>query len=410
MKKTFGLLGEKLTHSFSPRIHSELGDYEYPLYEIPNEGFDDFMTQRRFDGINVTIPYKQAVIPYCSSLSNEARLAGSVNTIIKEKDGSLHGHNTDYPGFCVMLEKGKIDPKGKKILVLGNGGSAASARTALAFLGAKEIITVSRKGENNYENISRHHDAQIIVNTTPVGMYPDNGKSPLNLDGFVNLTGVVDLIYNPMKTKLLLDAQRLNIPCVNGLAMLVSQAEMASRVFIKKRARPQLVERIIKNLVKEKQNIALIGMPGCGKSSVGKILADKMKREFVDTDEQIVKTQGKTIKEIFADDGENAFRTLESSVLSQESKKSGIVISLGGGIVTRQENLDLLRQNSLIVYLKRSLEELSTDGRPLSQSIGVEALAKQRLPLYEEWSDISFQVQENPLKTASCILDYYRKQ
>jgi len=409
MKKKFGLLGEKLGHSFSPRIHRELGDYEYPLYEIPPCGLDEFMTQRRFDGINVTIPYKQAVIPYCSALSQEAHLIGSVNTIIKEEDGSLHGHNTDYFGFCVMLEKAKIDPKGKKVLVLGDGGSAATVRAALAFLGAQEIITVSRKGENNYENISRHQDGQIIVNTTPVGMYPDNGKNPLNLEGFINLAGVADLIYNPMKTKLLLDAQRLNIPCVNGLTMLVSQAEKASGLFNKKRARPRLVEKIIKNLVKEKQNIAFIGMPGCGKSSVGKVLAEKMNRMFVDTDEQIVMTQGKTIKEIFADHGENEFRTLESRVLSEESKKSGIVISLGGGIVMRQENLDLLRQNSLIVYLRRSLKDLATDGRPLSQKMGVEALAKQRLPLYEAWSDMSFPVQESPVKTALGFLDLYRK-
>ncbi|MCL1963446.1 MAG: shikimate dehydrogenase, partial [Firmicutes bacterium] len=225
MKKSFGLLGEKLGHSFSPQIHRQLGEYDYVLYEVSPDSLDSFMTERRFDGINVTIPYKQAVMPYCATLSNEARMIGSVNTIVKDDDGALHGYNTDYHGFRVMLEQGGINPNGKKVLVLGDGGSARTVRAVLGALGAREIVTISRRGENHYGNIEKHYDAEIIVNTTPVGMFPDNGLSPLNLAGFERLTGVADLIYNPTRTKLLLDAGRLGVSCVNGLTMLVAQAE-----------------------------------------------------------------------------------------------------------------------------------------------------------------------------------------
>jgi shikimate dehydrogenase len=387
MKKTFGLLGEKLGHSFSPLIHSYLGDYEYPLYEISPGILDRFMTKRNFDGINVTIPYKQAVIPYCASLSAEALTIGSVNTIIKDENGSLHGHNTDYYGFSVMLERGSINPKGKKVLVLGDGGSARTVRAVLNGLGAREIVTVSRRGENHYDNISRHHDAEIIVNTTPVGMYPDNGNSPLRLDGFGRLTGVADLIYNPKRTKLLLEAERIGIPCVNGLSMLVAQAEMAGQLFLNSPARPELIDKILSAIHKKTQNIALIGMPGCGKSTVGKSLAQMMGRPFADIDILIETAMGKSITEIFSEDGEGAFRQLETRILGEEAKKSGIVIATGGGVVTRQENLDLLRQNSFVVYLQRDITELITDGRPLSRNVGIQALAEQRLPLYEAWSD-----------------------
>jgi len=405
MKKSFGLLGEKLQHSFSPLIHGYLGDYEYPLYEIPPCDLDAFMTEKRFDGINVTIPYKQAVMSYCATVSDEARSIGSVNTIIKDANGSLHGHNTDYHGFSMMLERGKIDPNGNKVLVLGDGGSARTVRAALNGLGAREIVTISRRGENHYGNIAQHYDAQIIVNTTPVGMYPNNGCSPLSLAGFEQLMGVADLIYNPARTGLLLEAEQLGVPCVNGLAMLVAQAEMASRLFVDGTARPELVDEIINIIHKKTQNIALIGMPGCGKTTVGRTLAEAMGRPFTDIDELIETTAGKSIPTIFAEDGEETFRRLETGILADESKKNGQVIATGGGIVTRQENLDLLRQNSLIVYLKCDINELATEGRPITQSVGIEALATQRTPLYEAWSDCIIEVEAELERTVARILE-----
>jgi shikimate dehydrogenase len=408
--KTFGLLGEKLSHSFSPLIHSHLGDYTYPLYEISPGDVDLFMQERRFDGINVTIPYKQTVISYCKELSEEARLIGSVNTIVKTEDGTLYGHNTDYHGFKTMLEWGKIDPKDRKILVLGDGGSARTVRAVLNGMGAGEVVTISRRGENNYGNIERHFNAEVIVNTTPVGMYPNNGNSPLALDRFAKLFGIADLIYNPARTKLLLDAERLDIPCVGGLMMLVAQAEAASHIFIACPPRPELVNDIHNIILQKTQNIVLIGMPGCGKTTIGQTLAQVMDRPFIDLDKKIEEAAGKTIPRIFTEDGEDVFRQLETSMLSKEGKESGKVIATGGGVVTRTENRDLLRQNSLVVYLKRDLTDLNTDGRPLSQSIGVKTLAEQRLPLYEAWCNCAVAVEANPELTTMRILEtIYRK-
>ncbi len=404
MKKRLGLLGETLAHSFSPLIHKYLGDYEYRLYETAPDELDAFMSKREFDGINVTIPYKQAVIPYCASLSEEARAIGSVNTIVKGEDGRLHGHNTDYHGFCAMLKRGGIDPNGKKALVLGDGGSAKTVRAALRGLNAKEIVTISRRGEHNYENISRHYDAEIIVNTTPVGMFPNNGGSPLPLAGFTGLSGVADLIYNPHKTNLLLEAERLNIPCIGGLTMLAAQAEAASRIFLNCPAREELAATICGELTKKTRNIALIGMPGCGKSTAGRRLAEMLNRPFADIDALVEAAAGMSIPELFASGGEEAFRKLETRVLGDEAKKSGLVIATGGGIVTREENLDLLRQNSLIVYLRRDLAELKTDGRPLSTGVGVAALAEKRLPLYEAWSDCAVAVSDDAEHTAREIM------
>jgi shikimate dehydrogenase len=403
MRKSFGLLGEKLGHSFSPLIHGYLGEYDYSLYEVLAGDLDSFMKNNGFDGINVTIPYKQQVMPYCATLSHEAQITGNVNTIIKDDSGALHGHNTDYHGFRVMLEQGGIAPAGKKALVLGDGGSARTVRAALDGLGAREIVTISRRGENHYGNIERHYDADVIVNTTPVGMYPDNGNSPLSLAGFRQLTGVADLIYNPTRTKLLLEASGLGIPCVNGLAMLTAQAELAARLFLDGPARPELVNKICGAILKKTQNIALIGMPGCGKSTVGRILAQKLGRPFMDIDAQIEAAAGKSIPQIFSEDGEETFRRMETRVLAGEAKKSGMVLATGGGVVTRPENLDLLRQNCLIVYLKRDLNELITDGRPLSQGVGIQSLADKRLPLYEAWSDCAVHVEAKPEQTAALI-------
>jgi len=405
VKKVFGLLGEHLAHSYSPFIHGFLGGYEYPLYEVPPGGLAEFMTRKDFDGINVTIPYKQAVIPYCARLSAEARSAGSVNTIVRETDGSLSGHNTDGYGFNEMLSRGGIDPAGKAALVLGDGGAARTVRAVLGRLGAKEILTVSRRGGVNYENVYAHHDAQIIINATPVGMFPDNGRSPLSLTEFKRLKGVADLIYNPARTALLLEAERAGITCVNGLTMLVCQAEAAARLFTGVPSTPGLAEKIIRELASKMRNIILIGMPGCGKTTAGRALAERMRRPFADTDEVIEKTEGRTIPEIFRIEGEEYFRRAETRALADETKKSGVVIATGGGVVTRPENLDLLRQNGIIIYLKRDAAELPEDGRPLSASIGARALAEQRLPLYEAWSDAETEVEADPKRTAARIME-----
>ena len=404
MKKSFGLLGEKLSHSYSPLIHSFLGEYDYPLYEIDPCDLDAFMTERHFDGINVTIPYKRQVVAYCATLSKEARAIGSVNTIIKDEDGALHGYNTDYYGFYTMLKYAAIDPAGKKTLILGDGGAAQTVKTVLNDLKAREIVTISRRGENHYGNIALHHDAELIVNTTPVGMYPENGVSPISLEGFRQLTGLADLIYNPLRTMLLLEAERLGLPFANGLMMLTAQAEMASRLFLDIPSRPELAYAAHNAILRKNRNIALIGMPGCGKSAAGRVLARILERAFVDIDDEIEATAGKNIPSIFAEDGEETFRRLETRVLAEATKKNGLVIATGGGVVTRPENYYLLRQNSLIIYLARDQATLETEGRPLSMGgEGLPKLAARRLPLYETWSDRTVQVEPDAEQTAKKI-------
>lgn len=390
--KTFGLLGAHLSHSFSPLIHSMLGNYEYSLFEKAPEDLEAFLKHGDFSGLNVTIPYKKTVIPYCDALSDCAKRIGSVNTLLKEADGSLFADNTDYDGFLYLTKKLNINITGKKALILGSGGSSLAVRTVLEDLKAGEINIVSRTGENNYHNLHRHRDAALIVNTTPVGMYPNNGAAALELSGFPICEAVIDIIYNPSRTTLLLDAEDMNIPCVNGLPMLVAQAKRAAEFFTGTVIEDSVIDGITGQIERRTKNIILLGMPGSGKSTTSQELARLTGREFIDTDEQIIKKAGKSIPEIFSDSGEEAFRQIETEVLREASKKSGCVIATGGGIVKRPENLRLIRQNGFCVFLDRDIASLPTDGRPLSRQTGVKALAKERLPLYNSWCDLKVNV------------------
>ena len=303
----YGLIGEKLGHSFSPYIHGELGGYDYSLIELERGELGRFLKRGAFRGLNVTVPYKKDVIPYCAWLSPEARRIGSVNTIVND-GGLLRGYNTDYFGFVCMLRKAGIDVKGKKALVLGSGGASLTVQTALHDLGAKSVTVISRGGEDNYGNLERHADARLIVNTTPVGMYPKVEAAPLSLEIFPDCEAVADIIYNPSRTKLLLDAEARGIPCANGLPMLVAQAKAAAELFLGRDIPDARIDEITSVIEKRTKNIILIGMPGCGKTTVGKLLARSLGREFADTDEMIVREGGRSIPDIFASDGEAAFR------------------------------------------------------------------------------------------------------
>ena len=384
-----GLIGEKLGHSFSPAIHARLGTPDYSLFELQPEELEDFLKQGDFDGANVTIPYKKAVIPYCSRLTEQARRIGSVNTLIRQADGTLLGHNTDYDGFLYMIRSSGVEVRGKKCLILGTGGASLTVRTVLEDLEAGEIVFISRTGENNYQNLDRHANARIIVNTTPVGMYPRNGEAPLDVRAFPRLEGVFDLIYNPARTQLLLDAERMGVPGINGLGMLVAQAKAASERFRDLTIPDHVVEDITREMEKQSKNIILVGMPGCGKSTVGKKLAAKLGRPLVDTDAEIVKRIGCTIPEYFAAHGEEEFRKREHEVLRDFSGRSGQIIATGGGIVTRPENMDPLRENALVVFLRRDIEKLPTRGRPISQSNDLHELYENRRPLYEAAADVT---------------------
>ncbi len=386
-KKRCGLIGEKLGHSFSPAIHGKLADYEYRLYELSPGQLGPFLEKKEYDGLNVTIPYKKTVIPYCDELTEAAKSIGSVNTIVKRADGTLLGHNTDYDGFMWLLKNAGAQVQGKKAVVLGTGGASLTVQAALRNLGAAQVVVISRSGEDNYENIARHSDAKILINATPVGMYPKTGVSPVDLDVFTALEGVFDVVYNPAKTQLLLEAEKRGIPCANGLGMLVAQAKAACERFTGQPVADEKVYTIKAEMERTTRNVMLIGMPGSGKSTVGAALAESLGRRLVDVDERIVEMAGCSIPEIFAKDGEEGFRQIEHQALCEVSKESGLVIATGGGVVTRPENLDPMRQNSLIVWLLRDTALLPKDGRPLSQTNSLTEMFKVREPLYRAAAD-----------------------
>ena len=381
-----GLLGEKLAHSYSPAIHAQLGGYEYRLYEKAPDELDAFLRGGDWDALNVTIPYKKSVMPYCDKLSDTARRIGSVNTLVRRADGTLFGDNTDAFGFDSLLQRSGVEVRGKKALVLGSGGSSVTVCDVLRSREA-EAVVISRTGENNYENLDRHADARIIVNTTPVGMYPNNGASPVMLSQFPQCEGVLDLIYNPARTALLLQAQVRGIPCANGLYMLVAQAKRSAELFTGEAIDDAAIGRITRALAAQMQNVVLIGMPGCGKTTVAKLLAAKTGRPVFDADGELVKAAGRDIPAIFAADGEDGFRRLETQTLRELGKKSGAIVATGGGCVTRRENYDLLHQNGTVFWLTRETAKLPTDGRPLSQRGDLQKMYETRRPLYEAFAD-----------------------
>ena len=398
-----GLLGRKLGHSYSPQIHAMLGSYSYALFEKEPEEIEAFLKCGDWAGINVTVPYKKSVIPYLDELTPTAEKLGAVNVIVR-RNGRLIGHNTDFFGFQTMLNASKLDISGKKALVLGSGGASNTVCAVLNDAGA-EVVIISRTGENNYTNLHLHKDAALIVNTTPVGMYPNTGIAPVDLEQFPNLQGVLDVVYNPARTKLLLDAEKnTNLVCANGLLMLVAQAKEAAEWFTDASISDDVIEPILHTLENQMQNIILIGMPGCGKTTIGKLLAESTGKKFVDSDERIVALAGKSIPEIFADDGEAVFRDWETTALAQLSKQSGLVIATGGGCVTRECNYGLLHQNGRIFWLQRDLNLLPVDGRPLSQANKLEVLYKIRKPMYEAFADHTVSNRNNPDSTVRQIL------
>lgn len=402
----FGLLGRKLGHSYSPQIHAQLGNYEYPLYEKEPEEIEDFMLNGDFDGMNVTIPYKQTVIPYMAQLSDAAKKIGAVNTVTRLPDGSLYGDNTDYYGFSFLLDSAGFDLEGKKVVILGDGGASKTVVCVSTDRKAREVAVISLFSEtDNYDNIDKHADADYIFNATPVGMYPNNGERLIDLSMFKNCKGVADLIYNPSKTQFLLDAQALGIPAINGLVMLCAQGVRAAESFINTSFPAEKVLDIVKKLEQEMLNIVLIGMPGCGKSTAAKNLSEMLERELLDTDEMIIEAEGRPIPEIFSENGEEYFRDAESRAVATAGKQSGKIIATGGGAILRDENKAALRQNSVVVFLKRDIAQLDTDGRPLSKNGKLEEMYQKRLPHYKAACDITVEVAPDKKETARRILE-----
>lgn len=386
-KKLYGLLGRKLGHSWSPPIHAALGCQGYQLIEREPETLGAFLARPDLGGINVTIPYKRDVMPYCDVIDETAQAIGSVNTLVRRSDGKLYAWNTDAAGFRWMAERAGISLNGKKVIILGSGGASLTAQAVSRSLGAQEVIVISRTGENNYENLSRHADADIVVNTTPVGMYPHTGEAAVDLTAFPHCCGVLDVVYNPRRTALLLQAEELGIPCSDGLPMLVAQAKAAEEHFFEKSIPDSENERILAMLRQEMTNVVLIGMPGCGKSTLGQALAELTGREAIDIDQRIEARAGCPIPQIFAEQGEAAFRTLEREVTAEVGKLSGKIILTGGGVVKDRRNYAPLHQNGRIYHLIRDLDQLPTEGRPVSQSTDLAVLWAEREPLYTAFRD-----------------------
>lgn len=383
--KKYGLLGEHLSHSFSPQIHAQMADYPYGIYEVERESLGEWVQSCDLDGYNVTIPYKQEIMKYCHTLSDAAKTIGAVNTVVRRADGTLVGDNTDYFGFSYMLDSLCMELKGRKAVILGNGGASKTVQVVLSERRA-EVVVVDLDCENNYQNIGRHSDAVLIVNATPVGMYPNTGVSLVDLTMFPDCKGVCDLIYNPARTALLQQAEHLGIPCVNGLSMLVAQAKRACELFTDSVLSDDVIEKIRRAVASETENVILVGMPGCGKTTVGKLIAQALSRPFVDADEEIKSKTGRAPSEIINEDGERAFRLIETEVLKNICKQSGTVIATGGGAVTVKENLDIIKQNGAVLFIERDINFLAKDDRPLS--VDLPKLYEKRLPMYREFSDI----------------------
>ena len=384
----YGLLGEKLGHSFSPQIHAALADYDYRLLPTPREEVEGLFRRREFKGLNVTIPYKQTVIPLCDEVDPRAAAIGAVNTVVN-RSGKLIGYNTDIDGLIYLAKRAGVDMAGKKVVVLGSGGTSHTACAAAKELGARKIVIVSRKGEDNYGNLDRHADAEVLINTTPVGMFPNCGVSPVSLDGFPRLTGVLDVIFNPLRTSLVMEAEARGVPCACGLPMLVAQAKRAAELFTGEAISDNRTEEVLSQLVGQVRNVVLIGMPGCGKSTIGRMLALRLGKKFVDLDKLIAQRASKPIPEIFAQEGEDAFRTLESELVREAGARTGCVISTGGGVVTRDENYPPLHQNGIIVHITRDLDLLPKAGRPVSQSTDLHELWAKRQLLYLSFADFA---------------------
>lgn len=405
----YGLIGEHLTHSYSCEIHAQIADYEYELHELAPSELGGFLTKREFNAINVTIPYKQDVIPYLDGISDTAKRIGAVNTIVN-RGGKLYGDNTDFAGMLALAKHIGVDMKGKKVLILGTGGASKTGHALAEYMGAESVYYVSRSGKNGsitYEQaVSEHSDAQVIINATPVGMFPKQGGRPIDISAFPKLEGVLDAIYNPLRTNLILDAQERGIPAEGGLYMLSAQAVHAAAVFQDIPLDESLVDKAFKSVKNDKQNIVLIGMPSSGKTTVGRILAEKCGKELADTDEYIVKKIGMPIADFFAKHGEAEFRKIEKETVAGLASTDGKIIATGGGAVLDAENVRALKQNGVLVFLDRRPENLiATDDRPLaSRRSALEKLYAERYDIYTAAAEVHIDANTTPEAEADAIL------
>lgn len=400
MKLRCALLGKTLGHSFSKLIHSYFADYSYDLLEVSEDECERIIKRAEYNGLNVTIPYKELAFSLCDELDEVALGTKSVNTIVY-RDGKICGYNTDVFGFCEMVKSAGIDFEGKNVLILGSGGTSKTAVYSAKMMGAKSVTVVSRNGEVNYENVYSMTDTGIVVNTTPVGMYPNCDDAPLDISRFKSLSGVVDVIYNPKKTELLINAEALGIPHCNGLYMLSAQGFRASEIFLGRSLSPALIKKAERGVLSLTENIVLIGMPGSGKSTVGRLVAKNLGREFVDTDE-VIRDRFGAPSDIITERGEAEFRALEKEICHEFGKKSGLVLATGGGVVETEENYKALSRNGRIFCITRNITELETHDRPLSKDLA--SLWIRRRDKYKAFADVFIENNTSPEDTAEKII------
>lgn len=387
-RNRFGLIGKTLKHSFSPKLHKYLGDYSYELFELKPNELESFFKREDLKAINITMPYKEEAMKYCNKFSQEALRMGCINTAIWDGEDII-GYNTDYYGCMEMLKEIDLEIKGSSVAILGDGSTSKTVRVALEDLGAKEILYISRRGEIKFDDMEKYNHVEVIVNATPVGMYPNNLESLLNLKDFPKLKAVADVVYNPLRTKLILDAKRLGIRTATGLKMLVYQGIKANELFFDRKIEKEESKKIYSSIYRDVSNIVIIGMPGSGKTSIGRSLAKKLGRGFVDLDREIEKIDGISVQQIFENYGEDGFREFENAACIKYGKETGIIISTGGGVVLDKQNFNPLKQNGIIVQIDRKLNKLATKGRPLSKG-GFENLVKlqiERTKKYQDFAD-----------------------
>ena len=405
----YGLLGEKLGHSFSKEIHGLLGDYSYDLIEVAKESLDDFLSAKDFAGLNVTIPYKEAVIPHLDLIDEAAKDIGAVNTVVN-RGGKLYGYNTDFYGMEMLFAHAKIDPTGKVVAILGTGGTSKTAYAVMKKLSAKEIFKVSRSGSDGamtYDELYAVADkVDIIINTTPAGMFPDIDGCAVDLSKFENLFGVIDAVYNPLRTSLIIEAKKRGIRAEGGLYMLVAQAARAAELFCGATIPKEKIEKVYRRILREKENIVLIGMPASGKTTVGRLLEKKLRRKAYDSDKLIEKVEKRIISEIFREDGEAHFRNLEAATIRELSSKSGIIISTGGGAILRSESVDNLKKNGRLYFIDRPLGQLiPTASRPLASSAElIEKRFNERYGIYSAAADVRIDANSSAPMTADKII------
>ena len=410
----YGCIGEHLGHSFSKEIHNALADYDYVIHEVAKGALESFAMERSFLGINVTIPYKELIMPYLDEIDADAKKIGAVNTVVN-RGGRLYGYNTDFYGMTMLTHHAKIDVLGKKVAILGGGGTSKTAHAVFSALGAKEILRISRSKSDTtltYDELyEKHTDSEIIVNTTPVGMFPNCEASPIDISSFPNLCGVIDAIYNPLKTRLIQEAESRGIPASGGLYMLVAQAVRASEIFLEKSYPESTLDSIYEKILSQKQNIVLIGMPASGKTTVGKILSDMLGRELIDSDDVIRENAKSEIPDIFANHGEEHFRNLEAVAIADISKKTQAVISTGGGAVLRCENVRRLKQNGKVYFLDRPKESLMpTSDRPTASSREmIEKRYSERYGIYTKECDKRIDASLTPSEVARLIIEDFCK-